>query len=388
MQKQLYKERKGFKDGDGAKDANGRRGFAVYEENGEWLLPPVPGERCLARQNADGSFEVEAFAAVAGTDAFAAECAILQAMQDVACRGGAPHGVTLQAMFPMKAEESDVQTLVGRVQALCGLAGLRLEGFQAQVNPAVERLIVSATVRGRAKRLVRMQDAKASQEIVLCGFAGLEGSLRIAGERREALEKRFVPAFLRQMDGLKTHLNQMDALRMLQVTCETGSGRVLKNSCGEGDACRSGSVSEGIDDSFKCHISAMQQAASGGIFAALWELCEAAKIGLEIDLKKIRICQETVEICEYYQLNPYQMTSAGCILLLTNQAETLLNRLEQKGIRAARLGVTTPGTARVMINGEEQRYLERPVPDELMRFLQRELEQDRKIIERKEVELK
>lgn len=376
VQKQLYKESKGHKGGDGEKDASGRRGFAAYKEDGEWLLPPVPGERCLARQNADGSFEVEAFAPVTGTDAFAAECAVLQAMQDVACRGGAPHGVTLQAMFPMKAEESDVQTLVGRAQALCGLAGLRLEGFQAQVNPAAERLIVSATVRGRAKRLVRMQDAKAGQEIVLCGFAGLEGSLRIAGERREALEKRFVPAFLRQMDGLKIHLNQMDALRMLQAACESGSGRVLKNSCGEGDVCQASGVG-GMDGGFMCHVSAMQQAASGGIFAALWELCEAAKTGLEIDLKKIQICQETVEICEYYQLNPYQMTSAGCILLLTNQAETLLDRLEQKGIRAARLGVTTPGTARVMINGEEQRYLERPAPDELMRFLQRELEQAR-----------
>lgn len=342
MQKQLYKESKGFKDGDDAKAVKGRKEAVGYKEGGEWLLPPVPGERCLARRNAEGGFDIEALATATGTDAFAAECAVLQAMQDVACRGGMVQGVTLQVLFPSKMEEADVQTLVGKVQALCVSAGLKLEGFQAQVNPAVERLIVSATVHGRAKRLIRMQDARAGQEIVLCGFAGLEGSLRIAGERREELEKRFVPAFLRQMEGWKVHLNQTDALRV----------------CG----------------SFKYHISAMQQAASGGIFAALWELCEAAKVGLEIDLKKIQICQETVEICEYYQLNPYQMTSAGCILLLTNQAETLLNKLEQKRIRAARLGVTTSEKARIIVNGGERRYLERPAPDELMRFLQCELE--------------
>lgn len=343
VQKQLYKGSKGLMGGDDAKNANDHRGAAGDKAESEWLLPPVPGERCLARQNADGGFDVEALATVTGTDAFVAECAILQAMQDVACRGGAPHGVTLQVLFPMEAEESDVQILVGKVQALCGRVGLKLEGLQAQVNPAAERLIASATVRGQSECLVRMQDAKAGEEIMLCGFAGLEGSLRIAGERREELEKRFVPSFLRQMDGLKTYLNQMDALR-------TG-----------------------------CHIFAMQQATSGGIFAALWDLCEAAGIGLEIDFKKIQIFQETIEICECYQLNPYQMTSAGCVLLLTNQAETLRNRLEQKGIRAARLGVTTPGKTRVIINGEEQRYLERPAPDELMRFLQCELEQSRKV---------
>ena len=93
----------------------------------------------------------------------------------------------------------------------------------------------------------------------------------------------------------------------------------------------------------------------------------------EIDLKKILIRQETVEVCEYYQLNPYQMTSAGCILFLTDHAEKLIEILEESGARAERLGVTTAGNARVITSGEEQRYLERPAPDEWMRFLEQEL---------------
>ena len=32
-------------------------------------------------------------------------------------------------------------------------------------------------------------------------------------------------------------------------------------------------------------------------------------VGLEIDLKKIPIRQETIEICEFFDLNPYKLLS-------------------------------------------------------------------------------
>ena len=54
----------------------------------------------------------------------------------------------------------------------------------------------------------------------------------------------------------------------------------------------------------KSGVSAMHDVTEGGIYGALWELAEASGIGLVIDLKAIPIRQETVEICEYYRLNP------------------------------------------------------------------------------------
>ena len=55
--------------------------------------------------------------------------------------------------------------------------------------------------------------------------------------------------------------------------------------------------------------------------AALWEMAEEEKIGFEIAMGSISLKQETVEICEYYRLNPYQLTSAGSYLILTDEAE-------------------------------------------------------------------
>ena len=107
---------------------------------------------------------------------------------------------------------------------------------------------------------------------------------------------------------------------------------------------------------------------SGGILAALWDLAEHAQIGLESDLGLMTLRQETVEICEFFHLNPYQMTSAGSFLLAADHAEEVIAVLKEAGARAGRLGVARAQNARVITSGEEVRYLDRPAPDELMRW--------------------
>ena len=92
-------------------------------------------------------------------------------------------------------------------------------------------------------------------------------------------------------------------------------------------------------------------------------------IGFEIDMSAISLKQETVEICEFYRLNPYQLTSAGSFLIVTPDALEVIRILEQVGARAIRLGVTKPQNARVITSGEEVRYLDRPAPDELESWL-------------------
>ena len=97
----------------------------------------------------------------------------------------------------------------------------------------------------------------------------------------------------------------------------------------------------------------------------MWELSDTAGIGFEIDMPQIALKQETVEICEFYRLNPYLMTSAGSYLILTDEAEEVIRVLEEAGAWPVRLGMAADQNARVIRNGEEIRYLDRPAPDEL-----------------------
>lgn len=99
-------------------------------------------------------------------------------------------------------------------------------------------------------------------------------------------------------------------------------------------------------------------------------------MGMQIEMSRISIRQECVEVCEYYHLNPYQMTSAGTVLMVTRDGNALVRCLEESGARASVLGVTTADHAKVITSGDEVRYLDRPAPDELMRWWEEQAQKE------------
>ena len=87
----------------------------------------------------------------------------------------------------------------------------------------------------------------------------------------------------------------------------------------------------------------MHDVTEGGIFGALWEMAEASGVGLEIDLKKIPVRQETIEVCEFFGINPYQLISSGCMLMAAEDGNLLVRELEKAGIPATIIGKATAG---------------------------------------------
>ena len=320
---------------------------------------PAPAENCMAvrvdaktldmscgnsQGSTEGLIELSTAASVFGTTEKICVYALAKALNDLAARGGKLQGISAQLMLPTEAEEADVKRIVQTLQKLCTQKEIPILGLQAEVNPAVSQQFVQIIAMGSGKEteMLTARNIKPGEEIILCGTIGLEGILRILDEREEELSKRFVPAFIRQIKELQRQLFLDEAIE---------AAKEFSND----------------KDTF-----AVQQIGSGGIFAALWEMAEEAGVGLEIDLNKIAIRQETVEICEYYQLNPYQMTSTGGVLMVTEDGAGLIKALEKVGAGAVRLGVTTAENARVITSGTEKRYMDRPAPDEWMRWYMQE----------------
>lgn len=287
----------------------------LHTKREEVVLKPAVEEMCTALQIPERALAVNASAYVTGRTAAIGYYAVAKALNDLYTRGARPAAVSLGLLFPEEAEEETVKALIGEAEALCKELGIQIAEVQAEVNPAVNQMVVHAEALGSAQpeELLQLKNAVAGQDIVLCGTIGLEGILRITEEREAELGQRFVPAFLHQIKELKKKVICTDAISAAN------------------EAARKG----------RCHITAMQQIGSGGIFASLWEIAEAAKVGLQVDLARMSIRQETVEICEYYQLNPYQMTSAGAVLMMTDDGDNLIKVLEEVGARAVKLGVTT-----------------------------------------------
>ena len=76
-----------------------------------------------------------------------------------------------------------------------------------------------------------------------------------------------------------------------------------------------------------------------------------------------------MEICEFFEINPYQLTSGGSLLLATGNGEGLVSALEGTGIPAAVVGSLTKGKDRILINADETRFLDLPQSDEILKIL-------------------
>lgn len=106
----------------------------------------------------------------------------------------------------------------------------------------------------------------------------------------------------------------------------------------------------------------------GGFLAALWKIAEASGVGLSADLRSVPIRQETIEICEIFDVNPYKLLSSGSILLGIRGGDAFVQQLRREGIMAAVIGQTDSGNDRLLYSGGNARYLERPAEDEIKRL--------------------
>lgn len=321
----------------------------LYKRGEEALFEPSPWENVSGLAGRGGETFLWADDCTSGNSARTGYYAVLKAAGDLAAKGVRPSCVSVRILFPPGAEEEELREITAGVEEACGRLAMQVTSLQGETVCAAGQTIVSVTAAGRSetqetglnqlKAFVQEQQEKLhaapEQEIVYCGYAGLEGTLRVLDEAREELGTRFVSTFLEQAAGLTRELVTPEQILAL------------------------------FKDSDARRVTAVCQAGSGGILAALWELSETLHTGLEADMQAISIRQETVEICEFYRLNPYQMASAGSFLIVTEDAQAVIEILEKAGARAGRLGVTKAQNARVITSGEEIRYLDRPAPDGL-----------------------
>ena len=126
------------------------------------------------------------------------------------------------------------------------------------------------------------------------------------------------------------------------------------------------SVEEEAAVAVKLDVTTMHDIADGGVFAGLWQLAEKNGVGIEVDLKSIPVRQETIEVCEFFDINPYKLRSDGSLLIVTDKPEELIKELAAKDIAATLIGRVTDGHDKVIVASEEERrFLEQPRQDEI-----------------------
>ena len=77
-------------------------------------------------------------------------------------------------------------------------------------------------------------------------------------------------------------------------------------------------------------------------------------------MRKIPVRQETIEICEVFGENPYELPSEGCLIMTAENGNALVDALLREGIPAVVVGRTTGGNDRVLYNEGRKQFLNKP----------------------------
>lgn len=309
----------------------------IHNRRDEVLLGASVGEDCAAVMLAEDEMLVMSTDPITGTVQDIGQLAVQITINDLASAGAQPIGVMLTVLLPERISEQKLRHMMQQAEATCAKADMQIIGGHTEITKAVNQPIISVVGVGKAKKgkLISTGGARAGMDLVITKWIGIEGTSILAKEKERQLLTRFEPSFI---DQAKTFDSFLSVLPEASIAVQYGA-------------------------------AAMHDVTEGGIFGALWEMAEASGVGLRIDLKKIPVRQETIEICEFFDINPYELISSGSMLIAAGDGGQIVYELEKQGIHAVVVGKAVEGNDRIIYTADEQRFLEPPKSDELYKVI-------------------
>lgn len=245
--------------------------------------------------------------------------------------------ISLNISIPTEFREAKLRAVLEKVTRIMAAMQVSILTTEVQVIPGITTVLVTAYAHACAAKeaLLLPKGATPEQDVVMTKWLGLEGTAVITDRKLRELQTRYPMRLLEEAAAFEKHLS---------IVPEAAT------------AAKSGA-------------SAMQAVREGGVFGALWELAEESGVGLVIDLKKIPVKQETIEVCEFFDANPYKLLSGGSLLFTADKGMDIVELLGKQGIAAAVIGKTIEGNDRILMNEDEKRFLEPAREDELYKVL-------------------
>lgn len=310
----------------------------VGHRRNEVLVGPSVGQDCAVMEIGEGEVFVLSSDPITGTTKDIGRHSVYITANDLAASGAEPIGIMLTILLTPDTEEVQLKEMMRDVEETCKALNMEILGGHTEVTDVVKQTLISLTGVGKIKKenMLTTSYVKVGDDLVVTKWIGLEGTSIAAKEREKVLLENFAPSFVETAKKFDQYLSVLPEAKIAE---EWG-------------------------------VSAMHDITEGGIFGALWEMGSGSGVGLDIDLKAIPIRQETVEVCERLGLNPYLLMSSGSMMIAVKDGHGLVRKLKQAGIEAAVIGKATEGNDRILRNGEDTRYLDKPQTDELYKLYQ------------------
>ncbi len=113
-------------------------------------------------------------------------------------------------------------------------------------------------------------------------------------------------------------------------------------------------------------VTAMHDATECGVWGGLYELAQAAGLGVRVEKERIIVEDCIKEICSYFGIDPYASISEGTLIIACREhkIDQVVKELSQKGIKSSVVGeLIEPDKGMVLVEGGKEKRLEHPIVD-------------------------
>lgn len=247
-------------------------------------------------------------------------------------------------LLPENADMKTVETISGQMGKAAKELGIAIVGGHCEVTPGLANPIVVGCTIGITEKgnYVTAAGAKQGDKIILTKTAGIEGTAVLASDKENQLKKVVSATTLR---NAKRFYDQISVVKDAITAFKTGA------------------------------VHAMHDPTEGGVAGGIHEMADASHLGFRVHKKKIPVRPETTEICNFFEIDPLQLTASGSLLIAVERdsADRVVGILSKEGITAEVIGEFLPSVEERIIIQEDgsSENLVRPVSDHLWSALEK-----------------
>lgn len=242
--------------------------------------------------------------------------ALLINANDLATMGATPKWFLATVLLPARASTTTtVNRLFTQLHTVCLRLRVSLCGGHSEITDSVTRPVVVGCLLGECapNKVITAAGARVGDAVLLTKGIAIEAVSILARERTVEIRRRHGARFLARCRRYLTEPG-LSVLKEARVAMAAGG------------------------------VHAMHDPTEGGLSAALYELAEAAGVGLKIEADRIRILPEAAQLCADFGLNPLGAISSGALLICTEPTfeRRTVERLRQARIPVVRIGTVVP----------------------------------------------
>ena len=271
---------------------------------------------------------------------------------DSATCGLKPQYITIDLNLPMEITKEQLEIMWDTMHKECEKLGISvITGHTARYENCQYPMVGGATVIGIGEldEYVTPRLAQAGDTIIITKGPAIEATGLFATTFPQLIEKEFGADYSNKAQQIFYKMSVVE------------------------DAMTA--VSVGVRDN---GVTAMHDATECGVWGGLYEIAQAANLGVRIERGNIVVEEYVTDICGYFNVDPYASISEGTLIISCKEhvAQKVIDALTQKNIKASVVGeLTKAEQGMVLVEGGKEKKLEHPIVDPFWRAYYGALEQ-------------